>query len=92
VRKFHFTRNILISFAINNVHFCVQLYYHSCRDEAERKHSQLSGLALLEKTKENWKSMPEDSKVVWIEAAQAEEKKYRVRINVVGRLLWKTES
>ena len=62
----------------------LQLYYHTCRDEADRKPSQLSGLALLEKTKENWKTMPQDSKVVWIEAAQKEEERYRVRTCISG--------
>lgn len=56
-----------------------QLYYHFCREEAEREQSHLPGIVILERTKENWKIMPEDSKVVWIELAQKEEEKYRVR-------------
>ena len=57
-----------------------QLYYHSLRDGSDHKDSQLIGLALLEKVKENWKTMPQDDKVGWIEAAQKEEERYRVRL------------
>lgn len=59
----------------------LQLFHQSCQLNYENKGSKLSGTEILEKAKEKWKNMPEKKKVVWIEAAQKEEEKYRVKFD-----------